>query len=389
MSILDVDISETILFYEYCQGNSFNGLEYDDTIEDGFGLYHDVYHVWNDLLEDSMGLEAAFTPYHYMVIGERLSLGEEFGLPIRVSATNLAVIHEQRIRQVDIAFFGLEVLHGVDIFWEEVSSAWHATEYTQGVPYYWFDNIDYLGLDVNSTVVKVNFAQSLDRLNMRHNVDQTYDFNNIIQDRFFIYDWPNIGWGKTAKDSMLFADTAARAIGFSLYEYLFPQSVADSKFVGDHVIRDNAFIWDKSQQVKGYSDTLEVIFDLSDIMSAPYFGRLVSGLDICDDLELTNTITSLALAETIKAISTVAVCLNIAFGVNDVLTMLDEFTLSALVRDYVDTIEDGFNLSAETASNFIIFRVIEDALSGEDTALMKLFINETIDDESNFEGSMN
>ena len=389
MSDIEITISETCLFYDYDQGNTFNGLEYDDTIEDSFGLDHDVYHVFNDLLEDTFDLIEAFDPLHYVVVLDGFGYEEQFGLPIQVSATSLEVMHEQKVRPVDVAFFSLEVLHGVDIFWEEVSSNLHSTIYSQGVPYHFFENIDYLGFDPSAIVVKVNFAQSLDRLNMRHTVEQFYNFNNMIMDRFFIYDWPGLAWGKHIADGMNLADSAIRYLGFSLCDYLFPASTAEAKFIGDHTVAERAFVYDHAKQVKGYADTLADALDLSDLLQAPYFDRVLAGMGLADDLELTNTITTMVLAEVMKAKATVLIGLSIASGVKDTMGLADEFTLAALTRDYVNTIEDGFGLSVEAAASFIVFRVIEDAIAGGDTTLKQLVIDTAIFDEAGFEGSVN
>lgn len=389
MAELEIIVDEYCLFYGYVHGTLFNGLEYDELIEDAFDINHIVYHVWNDLLSEELSLTEAFTPYHYLVLKEFFNFEEQFGLPIQVSATSLEVMHEQKVRPVDIAFFSLEVLHGVDIFWEEVSSGLHSTEYTQGVPYHFFENIDYLGLDVGSTVVKVNFAQSLDRLNMRHTVEQFYNFNNIISEQFFIYDWPSIGWGKLVDDGIDMADSAVRYLGFVFCDYLFTVTASEAQFIGDHTLSDKVFIYDNAKQVKGFTDILEEVLGLSGLLRAPYFDRALAGLGITDDLDLTNTITTLVLAEVMKAKATVVIGFEIACGIKEAMSMADEFTLSALTRDYVSTIEDGFNLSVEAAASFIVFRIIEDALTGEDTALTQLMIDAAIEDETGFEGSVN
>lgn len=389
MSNLEVIVEEYCLFYEYVQGNTFNGLEYNDTIEDGFDLSHAVYHVWNDLLVEEVDFTEAFIPYHYQVIAEALGFEEQFGLPIQVSATSLEIMHEQKVRPIDIAFFSLEVLHGVDIFWEELSSGLHSTEYTQGVPYHFFKNIDYLSLDNPATVVKVNFAQSLDRFNMRHTVEQFYNFNNIVREQFFVYDWLTIGWGKLAEDCIKLADSMARYIGFSLCEYLFPTTSAEARFIGDHTLSERVFVYDQAKQVKGYSDTLEDAMDVSCLVQAPYFARLLAGIGLTDDLELTNTIATLVLTEVMQAKATVLIGLSIVFSIKDNMVMVDEFTLAALTRDYVNTIEDGFGLSVEAAASFVVCQVIEDAIAGEDTALKQLLIDTALEDSAGFEGSVN
>ena len=387
MSEFQLELSETILYYEYLQGNQFNGLEYDDFIEEGFDLTHAVYHVFVDLVEDGFGCEVAFTPYHFVIVSEHFGYEEIFGLPIQISATTLEVIHEQTVRPVDIAYFGLEVLHGVDVFWEEVSSAWHGMSYSQGVPYYWFENIDYLGLDVGSVVVKVNFAQSLDRLNMRHDVQQFYNFNNIILDQFFGYDWIRLAWGVSGKDGFAFADAVAHGLGFSIYEYLFTKTTSEAQWQGDHLLSEKVFAYDTSKHARGYEDVIGEVLTIEAAMRVPYLEKIISQVRADDDLELTNTITSLILSEFLKSQAAITIGLRIVYGIQENLQFNDAVFM-AMALDYLNTIEDGFGISVEAATNFITFATIQDAILNQDDSASKSIITDSIIDAMDYTGDV-
>ena len=388
MSSFDLTLGETFLFYEYVQGPAFNGLEYFNDVEETFDLAHSVSHVFNDLLADGFAVSSDFNPYHHLSVAEFLSFDSVFGLPVQVSATSLEVLHSQTVRDIDIAFFSLEVLHGVDIFWEEVSSGWHGTNYAQGVPYYWFTPSEWLNIDEEAIVVKVNFATSLDRLNMRHTVDQTYDFNNIIFDQFFIYGWPTLAWGALASDGFSLDEITMQYLGFYAHEYLAMGTETESQWHGDHLLSEKVFIYDWAKQIQGFSNTISDAIDIASALKVPYFDRLISGIDYSGDIELTNTVATLILAEVLKAQASIGIGLQVIYGIQDGMALTGGIT-SALAQDYISTIEDGFGISAETASQFVFFKVIQDAIAGTDSSLSKAFVDAIIEDSTGFEGSVN
>lgn len=387
MAELQIEVSETVLFYEYCQGNLFNGLEYDETVEESLDLAHAVYHVWNDLLDDTIGFEVDFTPNHFLILGESLLFLEQFGLPIRVSSTNLSVIHEQRVRQVDIAYLGLEVIHGIDVFWEEVSSAWHGTSFTKGVPYYWLENGEWLNVDDYDIVVRVNFATALDRLNMRHDVQQFYNFNNIILDQFFGYDWIKWAWGVISDDGFLFADTAVHYLGFHIHEYLFAQTSSEAQWKGEHLLSENAFIYDASKQIQGYENVIGEVLNIEVALRIPYLEKIISNVKASEDLDLTNTITTLVLNEFLKAQAAITIGLKVVYGIQENLPLTDSIFM-AMAQDYLNTIEDGFGISVESAVNFITFNAIQEAILNQDDSASKSIITDSLLEAMDYTGDI-
>ena len=236
--------------------------------------------------------------------------------------------------------------------------------------------------------MKVNFAQSLDRLNMMHSVLQTYDFNNIILESFFTYDWSKIAWGVATRDGFEFADITMHYIGLQVFDFLFTEDVSVGQWIGHHTLIDTAFVFDRAKQIQGYSDLLSEMVDLNEALKIPYFDKLISNLEPCDDIGLTNTITSLVLGEFLKAQASLSIGLKVLFGISENANISDG-AISVLAQDYINTIEDGFGISVESAATFLSFRIIQDSILNDDITLSKAMFDMQLSDITDFLGGIN
>lgn len=71
------------------------------------------------------------------------------------------------------------------------------------------------------------------------------------------------------------------------------------------------------------------------------------------------------------------------------MAFVDEFLLSAMVRNYLESINESLSLSVGTIANTIIIRAINDALVHTDSESTKLLVDDTITDHANIEGGVN
>ncbi|MBI9090135.1 MAG: hypothetical protein JEZ12_13045 [Desulfobacterium sp.] len=377
MTIFDVHAEELLLFYEYVQGNPFNGSEYSDIIKETLGFTTSSYVVYVDEIFETLSIVPSFDRHHtpYCIINEVLHAQEFYGFPAQVSHSILDVIHSQKTPAVDICFFELEVLHGIDIFWEDVSSGIHSTGFVKGVHYYWMNLYEYLSAGDPATLVKVNFARSLDRVNMRHRVEQLYNFNNFIGERLFAYGWPTIAWGKLIDEGFVIESSLARYLGFSVNDYLFTQTTAQSKWEGQQTLNSTIFAYDVDKQVQGFSESMLEDINMEELIKAPFIEKLMGTLGVAGDLEKTNTITALMLKENIRVKTTVALAMSMALGATDAMDLVEDSVLATVVQDYVETLQDGFGVSVDSAMGFVLSKLIEDTLAGTDSPLLKWYVD--------------
>ena len=145
------EIEEYLWFDETIQGNvNVGGLVYDDLIEETLDLGpEEVLMVYSDVLEET--LDFADDPryvggLHYTAVSDWIDFQEAFGPPLRVRQSVLNLIMTTPVTPALIANVHLDVLHGVDIYWEDVSDELQChSSYANAVPYYWewiFESID-------------------------------------------------------------------------------------------------------------------------------------------------------------------------------------------------------------------------------------------------------
>jgi len=228
MSEIYLEAEDYLWFVESIQGNvNVAGLVFDDLIEETFDAGHDAYVAWTDLIDDTFGITEDFNPYHLPAINESLVFGEFFGSPLRVAQSILNVMTKAPMTPVKIAHVYVEILHGPDSFWEEVSSELQChSSYANAVPYYW--EWIYESLDIDMTEPQPNppiylrlYLSSNDLVNMRHDVVQEYLFNSMCFEELFIWDAVVWGWDKLLDESLVSTDAIQEIIGKVADDYLY------------------------------------------------------------------------------------------------------------------------------------------------------------------------
>ena len=282
MSDIYLDIDEYIWLAEYQQGNvNVGGLVFDDLIEDILDVGLDAYIVWVDLIESSMGLaDSIDQPYHHPLINESLVLREVFGVPTRVRQSVLNVIMNAPVVPIMVSHMHLDVLHGPDIYWEEVASELQAqSSYVNAVPYYW--EWVYESLDIDMTepqpeppIYLAMYFLNNDLVNMRHDVEQEYFFNSKCLESFFLWDGIVWGWNHLVDSPLVNTDFIQEIIGKVADDYLYLEEASVPLIKVLHLIDDRIFVFDAVVDEKYYLLAAEDTIDVGDVIGE-IFGQLV------------------------------------------------------------------------------------------------------------------
>ena len=258
MADIYLEVEDYLWFAEYQQGNvNIAGLVFDDLIEETLGLRHEAYVVWTDQIEETIDLlDDIDKPYHSPILNETLLLTESFsGAPIRVKQSVLNVVYTKPITPMKIAHIHLDVVvSGAARFMEEVSSELqiHST-YANAVPYYWEQVFESLDIDMTEPQPRPPYTISrkflvTDLVNMRHAVEQEYEFNSQCFERFFIWAEATWGWDKLIAESLAGADTIQESIGKLADEYIHLGDWNVPKSYVLHILNDTVFIFDEGAQ---------------------------------------------------------------------------------------------------------------------------------------------
>lgn len=249
-----LEVEDYLWFDEYQQGNvNIAGLVFDDLIEETFDMGHEVYTVWTDQIEETIDLSEDFTPRHYATVNEIVSCSELFGTPTRVRQSVLNVIMTPPVIPINISHIHMDVLHGTDVYREEVSSELQIhSSYANAVPYWWEWIYESLDIDMTEPQPEPPITVSLklltsDLVNMRHDVVQEYLFNSKCFEEFFVWDAGVWGWGKLIDDSIAGADAIQEIIGKLADDYLLLGDTLIPQVAVLHRIDDYVFIFDEAE----------------------------------------------------------------------------------------------------------------------------------------------
>lgn len=304
MAIAYFEVEEYIWFDETIQGNvNVGGLVYDDLIEETLDLGpEEVLTVFSDVLEET--LDFADDPrrvggQHWAAVSDNIDFQEKFGVPLRVRQSVLNVIMTTPVTPALIANVHLDVLHGVDVYWEEVSDELQChSSYANAVPYYWewiFESID---IDMTEPqplppIYLRIYLSSNDLVNMRHDIVQEYLFNSKCFEEFFVWDGIVWGWDHQVAESLVDTDALQEIIGKIADDYLYLEDAETLLLKVLHIIDDRFFIFDAGTHEKYYlltaADTIAIMDD------EVSFGAVVGVDPIVDALGISETVSTQAI----------------------------------------------------------------------------------------------
>ena len=267
------EIEEYLWLSEAIQGNvNVAGLVFDDLLEEIIGLGpEEVLTVFSEELEETLDFADDFNPYHYVAVADAIAFSEAFGPPLRVRQSVVNIIMTSPLVAAQIANVHLDVLHGVDIYWEEVSSELqiHST-YVNAVPYYWEWIFESLDIDMTEPqpeppITLTLYLEDNDLVNMRHEVEQEYFFNSKCFEEFFIWDGIVWGWSHLVESPLDNADAIQEIIGKVADDYLFLVDAPMPLVKVLHLVDERVFIFDAGTHEKYYlltaADTIAIMED--------------------------------------------------------------------------------------------------------------------------------
>ena len=303
------EIEEYLWFDETIQGNvNVGGLVYDDLIEETLDLGpEEVLMVYSDVLEET--LDFADDPryvggLHYTAVSDWIDFQEAFGPPLRVRQSVLNLIMTTPVTPALIANVHLDVLHGVDIYWEDVSDELQChSSYANAVPYYWewiFESID---IDMTepqplSPIYLRLYLLATDLVNMRHDVEQEYLFNSMCFEEIFIWDEIVWGWDHLVADSLVDTDSIQEIIGKIADDYLYLGDAPVPQVTVLHIMDERFFIFDEGTHEKYYllvaADTFAIMEDEVSFRAINSVGTVVEGLGLSEEVSMCPAFTALA-----------------------------------------------------------------------------------------------
>lgn len=284
MSQAYLEIDEYLWFTEYQQGNiNVSGLIFDDTILEGFSIFHDAYTLWIEQVEDGFNLEEGdftihgsgnrfnTTGIHWPIAFEGINFAEAYGAPLRVRNTVLNLTMTTPVVPARIANIHLDVLcSGWDIYWEDIDEQFmcHST-YANAVPYRLENIFESIWMDMEEPqpmppITLSMFLDATDLVNMRHEVEQWYDFNSKCFEEFFVWDEYTWGWAHQVDDTTDFLEAIQEAIGKVANEYIYLGESSVIALKVKHAIDDRFFTYDTAEADRFYVVVAADTFSISD-----------------------------------------------------------------------------------------------------------------------------
>lgn len=288
------EIEEYIWLDETIQGNvNVAGLVFDNLLEETieFGR-EDVLTVYVEQIADGFAIAEAFTPYHQAFVNEALYIYEFFGTPLRVKQSVLNLIMTSPLPPVKIAHVHLDILHGIDVYWEEVSSELQChSGYVNAVPYYWEWLYDSLAIDMTEPQPLPPITMTLklltnDLVNMRHAVEQEYLFNSKCLEVMFAWDRIVWGWGHRVTSPLNNADLIREIIGKLADDYIYFAGQPVPFVKVKHLLDERVFAFDSANVERFYvcqaSDTFAMTDGEVSLVSIDTVGEVVEALGMGD-----------------------------------------------------------------------------------------------------------
>jgi hypothetical protein len=266
MADIELAVDEYLWLTEYQQGNvNVSGLVFDDLVEESFDLGHEAYVVWTDQIEETLGIQEAFTPYHFPSVGDTIAFAEIFGgAPIRVKQSVLNVVYTAPLMPIKVAHMHLDVvMSGSDVYLEEVSDELQIlSSYANAVPYYWDSIFESFNISMEEPQPYLPIYLRLyltvsDLVNMRHEVTQEYLFISQCLEEFFFWERIVWGWDHLVVESLVDTDTLQEIIGKLADEYVFFNTELIPGVVIHPCTEEVFFVWDEGTHEKYFVHTIE------------------------------------------------------------------------------------------------------------------------------------
>ena len=265
MSVFDLDLSDFFFATSSdVQGNKFNGLEFSDVVTSG--LFFDEFDFLTsfDFIDESFDLSESFSANHepFCYLSESIGFSEEYPLYSSVALSVVNYATPLRVSPVKVYWIGLDILHGPDCFFEECIDTLYAFS-SATIANLFFDTLydDYLvdlyppdstGIDV----ARIVFLQTGDLLVSTDTSVQEYYFNNICDERFFVFPLAIRGFPCMVSDRLGLRDPVLFAHTRSIDEALALIGACGTAWEGQETLSEAFTTYDESLLEKYYDHLL-------------------------------------------------------------------------------------------------------------------------------------
>jgi hypothetical protein len=290
MTVYQDQIEEHLWYNTYMQGNvNVAGLIYDDALIESWDFVDVVYTVNVDMVESGIGFSESFDPFHLMFIDDGFNFREVFGFPSRIKQAAINVIHQPIVSPIDLCHMQIDIVHGVDTYWEEIGDNMHFPTESDDVAKvaFWFNAWCYESLNLEFEMApgtpgvwKAVYPSVSDLINMRHELDALWYFNNLSDEKLFTYDKIGWAWGHEVEEGFVITDNVQRYLGFKAIEYLFLKGGVEVSWIGNKYLEDNIFVFDEDKCVHGFNEQNLESFLLEDDLSSPFLEKLMEEMDL-------------------------------------------------------------------------------------------------------------
>lgn len=377
MTIFSATVEDYLFLDETVQGNvNVAGLVYESVVEDGIACIEAVYFRWTELVDESLSFADSFTASHepYCYLEDPILIEERSGMPVRMKGAELNIVHSPLVAPISCCFIELDVLHGIDIFYQEVSDALHILDLS--IPANVHDNYCYESLNIAMENIpefkiyacyKVVKMATSDHLNMRHSVVQEYYFNSKAFDYFFAYDKYAWGWDKYLADNFDITLWLKGAYGRSVYESFTPKLGLLAAWTGQQELSERFMAYDQAIFEKFYAKVVEESLGLAVSMDV-------------DSRMMHMAIESLALGETpilevqrfLQAVESLAItqAASVTFGhCPEVVESLDLANSPELLRVIPQVLVDVAELLDDPVSKWLALCLLQETINDSDKAI--------------------
>jgi hypothetical protein len=376
MSIFHSEVEEYIFLNPYMQGNiNVAGLIFDDLLTEQLSVTCPVWIVWVEEISESLEIETSFTPEHHCFLEDSYNFEDiKLGLPVRLGNMRVDVAHTPDVYPLACCFMQVDILHGIDTFYEENIERMDFIDdghFSEVYFPYCYESLDIKMENVSEFKIyacyKVIKMATSDHLNMRHSVVQEYYFNSKAFDYFFAYDKYAWGWDKYLADNFDITLWLKGAYGKSIHESLTAKLGLLATWTGQQELSERFMAYDQAIFEKFYAKVVEESLGLAVSMDV-------------DSRMMHTAIESLALGETpilevqrfLQAVESLAItqAASVIFGhCPEVVESLDLANSPELLRAIPQVLVDVAKLLDDPVSKWLALCLLQETINDSDKAI--------------------
>lgn len=243
MSFHDIVSEEYLLFDDpLVQGNvNAPGLQFEEELSSSLFALDQIYNTSIEVLESTINFIESFSPSHegFCDLSDSVNLVDIHGSPVRVNRARMLVAHKPRVSPVDLALFYVDLVHGVDVYYQDVVEVLlvNSSPVVSERHEVWVDeplNIFFVPVPGKADVYVRLSASTFSTLSAFDLATREYILSNSIVEYLGPYDSVSFGRQLYAHSSISLLGVVLDALGYSFNEFVDISS--SSRLSGDHVL---------------------------------------------------------------------------------------------------------------------------------------------------------